>query len=212
MDKIAKKMKRLLFLLLVLGIVVALSEKSNAAISFDLSILYKEEGMSDEIGAVTPGWVVTNTSFVPLSIGNAGLTPFATMDFGSLPIESPTFTFLPSGLSGYTLNPGESIGALLGQLHLDFTPPLPIPTYELGNYYLFEFSGDYIPGTGTGYLTFGFGSVYVDDVPIIFEVVSKPFAIPPDACITGTFPSIPEPATVLLLGVGSLALLRRRRR
>jgi hypothetical protein len=126
------------------------------------------------------------------------------MDFGSLPIQSPEFIFHPDIISGYTLNPGETIG-WASEPSLNNPHPIP-PTYDLSRIALFEFAGDYIPGYGTGNLKFGFGSAYVD-VPITFGVAtSGPFGY-----ITGTFSSIPEPATLLLFGLSGLAVMRKRR-
>ena len=193
-----------LYILFIPIIVTALSQKSDADTSFDIHMLYKLIGLSDQAGSVTPEWLITNTSSQSLIIGDAGLTPFATMDFGSLPIQSPEFIFHQDIISGYTLNPGESIG--WASLPSFIEPSPPVPTYDLTHIALFEFAGDYIPGSGTGNLTFGFGSAYVD-VPITFGVeTSGPFGY-----ITGTFSSIPEPATLLLFGLGTLALRRKKK-
>jgi hypothetical protein len=175
-------------------------------------MVYKKIGISEQATSVTLEWLITNTSSQPLIIGDAGLTPFATMDFGSLPIQSPEFIFHSDIISGYTLNLGETIGWASPASFNEPPPPPPIlPTYDLSFIALFEFDGDYIPGSGTGNLKFGFGSAYVN-VPITFGVVTptpgQPVLIGGSA---GTFSSIPEPATLLLFGLGTLALQRNYR-
>jgi hypothetical protein len=187
--------------------VTVLPQKSNADTSFDIHMLYKLIGLSDQTNSVKSEWLITNTSSQPLIIGDSGLVPFATMNFGSLPIQSPEFIFHQDVISGYTLNPGETIG----WTPLPSFPHIPVPpTYDLGNIALFEFAGNYIPGEGTGNLRFGFGDAYVN-VPITFGVIS-PQQEPPylGGYITGTFSSVPEPATLLLFGLGGIALRRKR--
>ncbi len=194
------------YILLIPIIVTALSQKCDADTSFDIYMVYKKIGISEQATSVTLEWLITNTSSQPLIIGDAGLTPFATMDFGSLPIQSPEFIFHSDIISGYTLNLGETIG-WASPASFNEPPPIP-PTYDLSFIALFEFDGDYIPGSGTGNLKFGFGSAYVD-VPITFGVVTSglPVLIGGSA---GTFSSIPEPATLLLFGLGTLALRRKK--
>jgi hypothetical protein len=192
----------LLYVLFIPIVVTALSQKSDADTSFDIHMLYKLIGISDQAVSVEPEWLITNTSSQPLIIGDAGLVPFATMDFGTLPIQSPEFIFHQDVISGYTLNPGETIG--WAPLPHAPDPPVP-PTYDLSNIALFEFVGDYIPGEGTGNLMFGFGSAYVN-VPITFVVETSGLY----GYITGTFSSVPEPATILLFALGGIALRRKR--
>ena len=188
-----------------ISLIVSTPEK-GMSISFDLSMHYKTEGMSDEIGSVYPPWVITNTSPEVLTIGSIELVPFASMNFGTLPIKSPTFYFNPNILLGYSLNQNDSIGSIHAQSFL--TPPLPIPTYDVTSFHMFGFDGDYIPGAGTGYLTFGFKDISNNPIaevkiPITFDVVSKPFWIEPDTFNTGTFssqsPIVSEPTTMLFL-------------
>jgi hypothetical protein len=185
-------------------VVTILSQKSNADTSFDIHMLYKLIGISDQAVTVNPEWLITNTSSQSLIIGDAGLVPFATMDFGTLPIQSPEFIFHQDIISGYTLNSSETIG--WAPLPSFLEPPVP-PTYDLSNIALFEFNGDYIPGEGTGHLKFGFGSAYVN-VPITFRVETHhepPIPIL-GGYITGTFSSVPEPVTFLLFALGGLVL------
>jgi hypothetical protein len=190
--------------------VTVFSQTSNANTSFDIYMLYGLYGISDQATSVKPEWFIPNTSSLPLVIGDAGLTPFATMDFGTLPIQSAEFIFHSELLSGYILNSGESIG---WKQHPDaFDPnPLRIPTYDLTNIALFEFNGDFIPGEGTGSLRFGFENAYVN-VPITFRALTPPEPPAPfyRGYITGTFSSVPEPATLLLLALGGLILRRKR--
>jgi hypothetical protein len=198
-----KGRKLLLYVLFIPIVVIALSQKSDADASFDIHMLYGLYGISDQAVSVKPEWLITNTSSQPLIIGETGLVPFATMDFGTLPIQSPEFIFHQDVISGYTLNPGETIGWAPFPHAPD--PPVP-PTYDLTNITLFDFAGDYIPGEGTGNLVFGFGSAYVN-VPITFGVeTSGPYGY-----ITGTFSSVPEPATLLLFILGGLTLRRKNR-
>lgn len=198
------KVRELLLSVFFIPIVVTVfSQTSNADTSFNIHMLYKRIGISDQSTSVKPDWLITNTSSQSLIIGDAGLVPFATMDFGTLPIQSPEFIFHSELISGYTLNPGETIGWL--QLPSFPDPCIIYPTYDLTHTSLFEFNGDYIPGEGTGNLRFGFGSAYVV-VPITFEAETKyepPYLI---GNYSGTFSSVPEPATLLMLAAGGIAL------
>ena len=194
-----------LYILFIPIVVTILSQKSDADTSFDIHMLYKLIGISDQAVSVKPEWLITNTSSQPLIIGDAGLVPFATMNFGSLPIQSPEFIFHQDAISGYTLNPDETIGWYFPQPSLPFGQPLTPPTYNLTTIPLFELNGDYIPGEGTGNLRFGFDGVYVD-VPITFGIETPG----PYGYITGTFSSVPEPTTLLLFTLGGLALRRKR--
>jgi len=197
-----------LYILFIPIVVTILSQKSDADTSFDIHMLYKLIGISDQAVSVKPEWLITNTSSQPLIIGDAGLVPFATMNFGSLPIQSPEFIFHQDVISGYTLNPGETIGWAPIPSFLE--PPVP-PTYDLSHITLFEFTGDFIPGEGTGNLRFGFDGAYVD-VPITFgvEIHHEPPIPILGGYITGTFSSVPEPTTLLLFAFGGLALRRKR--
>jgi hypothetical protein len=196
-----KGKKLFLYILFIPIVVTTLSQKSDADTSFDIHMLYKLVGISDQTVSVKPEWLITNTSSQPLIIGDAGLIPFAIMTFGSLPIQSPEFVFHQDVISGYTLNPGETIGWAPF-----LSPPVPPahPTYDLSNIALFEFAGDYIQGEGTGNMRFGFGNAYVD-VPITFGIETPG----PYGYITGTFSLVPEPATLLLLTFGGLTLRRK---
>jgi hypothetical protein len=191
-----------LYVLFIPVVVTTLSQKSDADTSFDIHMLYKLVGIGDQTVSVKPEWLITNTSSHPLTIGDTESIPFATMDFGSLPIQSQEFIFHQDVISGYTLNPGETIG---------WTPltriPVP-PTYNLSNIALFEFAGDYISGEGTGNLRFGIGDAYVD-VPITFKVETFTGGPSLYGYITGTFSSVPEPATLLLFAFAGLTLRRK---
>lgn len=129
-----KSRELFLYILFIPIIVTALSQKSDADTSFDIHMLYELIGLSDQAGSVTPEWLITNTSSQSLIIGDAGLIPFATMDFGSLPIQSPEFIFHQDIISGYTLNPGESIGWASSP---SFLEPSPIPPNLRFNQYCF---------------------------------------------------------------------------
>jgi hypothetical protein len=204
--EVMKGKELFLYMLFIPIAVTTLPQKSDADTSFDIHMLYKLVGISDQRVSVKPDWLITNTSSQPLIIGDAGLIPFATMNFGTLPIQSPEFVFHQDVISGYTLNPGETIGWTPFPTFPHILVP---PTYDLTTIPLFEFNGDYIPGEGTGNLRFGFGSAYVD-VPITFKVEAQhepPYLY---GYITGTFSSIPEPATLLLFTLAGLFLRKRK--
>ena len=177
------------------------------------------DGIGPGSGQYTPGFYLKNTSSEAFTIADPGFFPIAKIDYGTLPFQSTLFEFNRGNkLNGITLNPGESIGtgSSVG------TYVYPAPTY-LDGVPLFEFTGNFVEGSGTAYVTFGFGPENSD--PSLVEHVTVPFTFTVDKDDTfptltkvNTFSSVSPPITVtpepvssslFLLGAAGLGFRRK---
>jgi hypothetical protein len=210
-------MRRLGPAVIMVGLLLAAMPTPVLALSFELQAMTTVLGVPDETTGFSPKWVLTNTS--PDRLGFSGeVTPFATLDFGTLPIVTGTFLFQDILFSGITLEPGESVGQTRGSF--DATPPLVEPTIDVTRSFgpLFNVDGDYVRGFGVGTMTFGLrdsstGISAIVDMPLTIVVVGASAGAPVQF-FTSTLTSrnVGEPGTAILLCAFVLGLFGYRRR